>query len=515
MKNKLINKIATFALGIIILSSFVPTASAVNIAQFNTASGDLPTIQVFNSTKYPDSNPIWGRTVSADASDVLSFLIFYHNTSDVTAYNTKLKLNLSSSVSSGNSITATISADNAYSSSGSVNLYLNYGSSLPLNLVSGSARWYTGGYSILTVIPFGQSGDEIAAYSDGLRIGDVSPGSSGHIIVRAQLGGYTQFNSTPYGNVPSVFTNSPSNISASAATLNGSVNPNNSGTTAWFEYGPTQSLGYTTSTFAIGSGNSQTIYSASVFNLSTNTTYYYRAVAKNSYGTAYGTLLTFVIGTNQITTNQDLSGIAYSLSQLTSSLVKLNSMVGSLGADRVTERVIERVEVVSTAGSDLTKLTFTADKESFEPGDKAVFTVQIEPLTNLTNAVLFVRLNSVFEFESTNANTYSKSDNAFTYNIGSVHAGDTQIFKINTHLSSDFNTDNAKNGIVKSTSTFTYADANGNIKTPLYSSLDVSVCDTGFFANVFFALPGGPAITILLIAVLILIVAIAVRKLLG
>ncbi len=721
MKNKLINRTISIALGAVILSSLVSVAGATGTAQFNTASGDWPALQASNYTKYPGSNSNWGRTVSADPSDVLSFLIFYHNTSNVTAYNTRLKLNLSPTVSSGNVLTATISADNAYSNGGSVNVYLNYGSNLPLTLVSGSARWYTGSSSNLTTIPFSQSGDEVVTAFNGLRIGDIGPGSSGYVVVRAQLGGYTQSNPTPQGNVPSVSTNSSSNISTSSVTLNGSVNPNNSGTTAWFEYGSTQSLGYTTSTFAIGGGTSQTSfsttafslssnttyyyravaqnsygtargsilsfttdaeqtqqqggipvartetmsgvsttsatllgsinpnsastegwfeygatqslgsstsrqnvgsgtgfnnfsstltnlsqnttyyyramaqnnfgtsqgtilsfttqsqqvsggaplvntnsasvistssatlygsanpnnsfatgwfeygtsgslgnttssftlgssnsyqsYSATIFNLSSNTTYYYRAVAQNGYGTAYGSLLTLTTGTSQVTTNQDLSGLANSLSLLTSALARLNTLVGGLGTNRVTERVIERVEVASTAGSDLTKLIFTADKESLDPGDQVVFTVQIEPLTNLTNAVLAVKLDPGFEFESTSANSYSKSENTFVYNLGSVTTGSVQTFTINTHLKSNFKADDAEDGKITSAATFSYADANGNVKTPLFSSLDIKVGGTGFFASLFGLIPGGGWVTVLLIAFFVLLAAFVIRKL--
>jgi len=724
IKNSLTVKTASVFLAALILSTFVPIVNAQGTAQFNTASGDQPGLQVSNYTKYPGSNSNWARTVSADPGDVLSFLIFYHNTSSVTAYNTRLKLNLSPNVSNGNVLTSTISADNAYSNGGSVNVYLNYGSNLPLTLVTGSARWYTGSSSSLRTIPFGQSGDEVVTAFSGLRIGDIGPGNSGYVVVRAQLGGYTQSNPTPQGDVPSVFTNSSSNISTTSATLQGSVNPNNSGTTAWFEYGPTQSLGFTTSTFAIGGGTSQTSFSgtafslspnttyyykavaqnsygtargsilsfttqanqieqnqggapvarteamsgisttsatllgsinpngastegwfeygttqslgsstsrqnvgsgsgfnnfnftltslsqnttyyyramaqnnfgtsqgtilsfmtqsqqvsggaplvntnsasvistssatlygsanpnnsfttgwfeygtsgslgnttssftlgssnsyqnyyATIFNLSSNTTYYYRAVAQNGYGTAYGSLLTLTTGTSQVTTNQDLSGLSNSLSQLTLALARLNGLVGGLGTNRVTERVIERVEVASSAGSDLAKLTFTADKESLDPGDKIVFTVKIEPFINLTNAILAVKLDPGFEFESTSANSYSKSENTFVYNLGSVTTGSVQTFTINARLKSDFKADDAEDGKITSAATFSYADANGNVKTPLFSSLDVKIGGTGFFAGIFAAIPGGATVTILLIALLILLVVIAIRKLLS
>ncbi len=312
-----------------------------------------------------------------------------------------------------------------------------------------------------------------------------------------------------------VNTNSASAISTSSATLYGSANPNNSFATGWFEYGASGSLGSATSRFTLGSSNSYQSYYATIFNLFPNTTYYYRAVAQNGYGTAYGPLLTLTTGTNQVMTNQDLSGLSNSLSQLTVALARLNGLVGGLGANRVTERVIERVEVASSAGSDLAKLTFIADKESLDPGDKIVFTVKIEPFINLTKAILAVKLDPGFEFESTSVSSYSKSENTLAYNLSGVATGSVQTFAINARLKSDFKANDAKDGKITSAATFSYADANGNVKTPLFSSLDVKIGGMGLLAGIFAALPGGAAVTILLIAFLILLIAIMIRKLLN
>ena len=54
---------------------------------------------------------------------------------------------------------------------------------------------------------------------------------------------------------PTVSTITPSNVTESSAVLNGTVNPNGSSTTAYFEYGTSQSnLAYTVGTQSIGSG---------------------------------------------------------------------------------------------------------------------------------------------------------------------------------------------------------------------------------------------------------------------
>ena len=825
MSKRLINKSFAVALGAIVLASLMPVASATS-AQFNNASGDFSSLRVSNYTKFPGSTANWGTSVSADPSDVLSFNIFYHNTSNVTATNTRLKLNLSPSISSGNAITGLVFADNASTVGNGVVIYLNSGSNVPLTLVSGSARWYTGSSAVLTTIPFGQSGDETVNSSNGLRIGDVPPGGIGQLVIRAQLGGYSynQTNTTQ-GNVPSVSTNSATVNSTSSATLYGSVNPNNSSTNAWFEYGQSQSLGFSTNTFPAGGGNSQNSFSSNISNLSSNTTYYYRIAAQNSYGTARGSILSFTtladqqqqqggspiartdgssgvsttsvtlmgsanpngastdgwfeygtsqslgtstsrqgmgagtsfsnfsstltnlsanttyyframaqnnLGTNQgtilsfttqsnqtsgapivvtntasgvslnsatlqgsvnpnnssttgwfeygtstsfgsttstnsigsgstsnafsftvfnlasnntyyfravaqnnsgisygstlsfstqqqfntsnaptVTTSSasvnsstnatlygyinpnnsfttgwfeygpttslgltsstftfgsgnssvsiygnisglnqgsnyyyravgqngygtsygnilnfstgftntttvvnqstDLSGIQSSLSQLS---VALAGLIGRLGNTNNTNTTIIREVQVAGVGSAFAKLNFTADKDALDPGDKVVLTIEVEPLANLTNASLVVKLDSGLEFDSTNATSFTRTENVITYNLGSVSIGNIQTFKINAHLSDDF-TKEGDNQVVTSTATFSYSDSAGKAATPLSSSLEIKVGSGGFLASIFGAFSFGGIFTILLIALLLLLIAVAVRRLLN
>lgn len=95
---------------------------------------------------------------------------------------------------------------------------------------------------------------------------------------------------------PIITTNAATGISQSVATLSGTVNPNGDNTDAWFEWGTTQSFGNTTSSSNYGSGTSATNYAYSLSNLSNNTTYYFRAVASNSFGTVYGSTFSFTTG---------------------------------------------------------------------------------------------------------------------------------------------------------------------------------------------------------------------------
>ncbi|MFA6994522.1 MAG: fibronectin type III domain-containing protein [Candidatus Paceibacterota bacterium] len=98
------------------------------------------------------------------------------------------------------------------------------------------------------------------------------------------------------GSAPIVVTNSATNVQQTSATLNGSVNPNGSATTYWFEIGTTYSLGTQTPTQSAGSGTSAQQVNVNVSSLQQNTTYYFRIDGQNQYGTSQGSILSFTTG---------------------------------------------------------------------------------------------------------------------------------------------------------------------------------------------------------------------------
>ena len=99
---------------------------------------------------------------------------------------------------------------------------------------------------------------------------------------------------------PTVTAVTVSAIGESSATLNGVVNPNGSNTRCYFEYGvnashQTDPFGKSSSTPAIdvGSGIDNVTVNAEITGLTPETTYYFRLVATNDYGTTSGNDQTF------------------------------------------------------------------------------------------------------------------------------------------------------------------------------------------------------------------------------
>ena len=109
----------------------------------------------------------------------------------------------------------------------------------------------------------------------------------------------------PPSVLPSVTTASPTNVAASAATLNGTVNPNGSSTSYWFEYGTDSAL----ATFAqtpqqsLGAGLNALDVNWPVPGLSANTTYFFRVAAQNGAGTIKGSILSFTTTAGAVSCN--------------------------------------------------------------------------------------------------------------------------------------------------------------------------------------------------------------------
>jgi hypothetical protein len=87
---------------------------------------------------------------------------------------------------------------------------------------------------------------------------------------------------------PTATTRAESGVTRTGATLNGTVIPNGSSTTWYFEYGTTTAYGLQSPGGEAGDGNGPVDVSMAVSGLSQGTTYHYRLVAVSADGTARG-----------------------------------------------------------------------------------------------------------------------------------------------------------------------------------------------------------------------------------
>ena len=99
---------------------------------------------------------------------------------------------------------------------------------------------------------------------------------------------------------PDVTISHVDHITEHSVVFRGHVNPNNDRTTYWFEYGTwSDNLNLQSPHWSINDFIGNTAVSASVHNLSANTTYYYRLVAHNSHGTTHSQIWSFTTHDNR------------------------------------------------------------------------------------------------------------------------------------------------------------------------------------------------------------------------
>ncbi|HMY19478.1 MAG TPA: hypothetical protein PKA58_24305, partial [Polyangium sp.] len=107
---------------------------------------------------------------------------------------------------------------------------------------------------------------------------------------------------TTLANAPTVTTTAATLVTGTTAQLNGTANPGGDATTGWFRYSTTNpgtcndAFGTRAPTMGgqlLGSGNTAIAYGVGITGLTSSTTYYFCAIAQNSIGTSFGSVLSF------------------------------------------------------------------------------------------------------------------------------------------------------------------------------------------------------------------------------
>jgi plastocyanin len=148
----------------------------------------------------------------------------------------------------------------------------------------------------LTTAPQTQTGDTFQPVS--ANINSLAANTTYHFRIVAsntagtRFGNDTTFTTLAMTGFPVLTTNPATNITASSARLNGTLDPHGLSTTFYFQYGTTTSYGSRTPNHIITGNNYQNVF-AGISELTVATTYHFRIVANNTVGTRYGIDRTF------------------------------------------------------------------------------------------------------------------------------------------------------------------------------------------------------------------------------
>jgi len=162
---------------------------------------------------------------------------------------------------------------------------------------AGGPSWAYSHSSLLNDPTIGSNGTCSIAYICNAEPGYDGPTGLGSISGALATGGPGIGGPGPNGS----YAQSTTDLTAQ---LEGGIYPNGANTTYWWEYGTTTAYGQQTPVKDIGSGKQPVSVSDALGGLQASTTYHYRLVAANSFGTEYGydyTLTTAANATNAST----------------------------------------------------------------------------------------------------------------------------------------------------------------------------------------------------------------------
>lgn len=197
---------------------------------------------------------------------------------------------------------------------------------------------------------------------------------------------------------PSVTTLGAIFIGSSSVSLDGFYDANGCSTVTYFEYGRTNNLG--SKTASISRGNNSGNMAESVSGLSSNTTYYFRAVAENCEGTTYGSI-------RSVTTSR-------------------------------TTTVVNNTTTVTggTGGNSMVRLTITNNREIVRGGREVGYDVTWENISGRTleNLVLEVNFPEQMNVVDTDQGAIKRNTQTVVLEIDTLESKETGEMTILTEV---------------------------------------------------------------------------------
>ena len=166
---------------------------------------------------------------------------------------------------------------------------------------------------------------------------------------------------------PDVTTGAASSITASAATLNGTVDPNSRATTFYFEYGTSTSYGTKTATKSAGSAASAQSESVGVSGLQTGRVYHFRIVASSDAGTTTGKDASFTTSSAPTVVTTDASSVTPTSATLRGT-VTANGLSTTRWFEYGTTTGYGTKTSSTSAGSGTSASSVTASVKNLKPG---------------------------------------------------------------------------------------------------------------------------------------------------
>lgn len=214
------------------------------------------------------------------------------------------------------------------------------------------------------------AGSGTSTSSVSAKLGGLADGTTYHYrIVATSTGGTSHGGDAVFTTlaVPDVSTGSASSITASSATLNGSVDPNGRSTTFYFEYGTSTSYGTKTSVRSAGSATSAQPESAGISGLSAGHTYHFRIVATSDAGTTTGKDVAFTSSSAPAVATGDVASIAPTTATLKGSVTP-NGLATNYWFEYGTSTSYGSKTATTSAGSGTGAASVSAGIKSLKAG---------------------------------------------------------------------------------------------------------------------------------------------------